>query len=72
MDVSPDFRDLLNEFNAAGVRCLVVGATAVSYHAEPRTKDRTCAPDSPAGGLSRSDSRRRAWSRSPPTAGNIS
>lgn len=36
MDVSPDFRDLLNEFNAAGVRCLVVGASAVSYHAEPR------------------------------------
>lgn len=35
-----DFRDLLNEFSVAEVRCLVIGGYAFSFHAMPRfTKD---------------------------------
>lgn len=35
-----DFKELLSAFNAHGVRYLIVGGYAVSYHAEPRaTKD---------------------------------
>jgi hypothetical protein len=34
--VNPDFRDVLRELCAAEARFLVVGAFAVSYHAEPR------------------------------------
>ena len=38
--INPDFRDLLLAFNAAEVRYLVVGAYAVTFHAQPRfTKD---------------------------------
>jgi hypothetical protein len=38
--INPDFRDLLHAFNAAEVRYLVVGAYAVTFHAQPRfTKD---------------------------------
>ncbi len=38
--INPDFRDLLLAFNAAKVRYLVVGAYAVTFHAQPRfTKD---------------------------------
>ena len=36
MAISPDYRDLLSAFNGAEVRYLVVGAHAVSFHAEPR------------------------------------
>ena len=40
MPIHRDFRDLLKEFNGAKVEYLVVGAYAVSFHAEPRyTKD---------------------------------
>ncbi|GIK17553.1 MAG: hypothetical protein BroJett003_25170 [Planctomycetota bacterium] len=40
MDISPDFRDLLNNLKSENVRFLVVGAYAVIYHTEPRyTKD---------------------------------
>lgn len=40
MDANRDFSELLSEFNAAGVRYLVVGAHALAYHVEPRfTKD---------------------------------
>ncbi len=36
----PDFRELLKSFNAHGVRYLIVGGYAVSFHAQPRaTKD---------------------------------
>jgi len=34
--VNQDFRDLLHELTVAEARFLVVGAYAVSYHAEPR------------------------------------
>jgi hypothetical protein len=35
-----DFKELLSAFNAEGVRYLIVGGYAVSFHAEPRaTKD---------------------------------
>jgi len=34
--VNPDFRDILHELCAAEARFLIVGAFAVSYHAEPR------------------------------------
>ena len=38
--INPDFEDLLLAFNAAEVRYLVVGAYAVTFHAQPRfTKD---------------------------------
>ena len=40
MPGNPDFKDLFNILNDAGVRYLVVGAHAVIYHAQPRyTKD---------------------------------
>lgn len=40
MKINSGFRDLLRSFNAAGVRCLVVGGYAVMVHTEPRyTKD---------------------------------
>lgn len=40
MAINPDFNDLLHAFNAAEVRYLVVGAYAVTFHAQPRfTKD---------------------------------
>ena len=40
MKISSDYKDLLNTFNAAGVRYLVVGGYAVMIHSEPRyTKD---------------------------------
>ena len=36
----PDFKELLLEFNAHGVKYLIVGGYAVSFHGEPRaTKD---------------------------------
>ena len=34
--MNPDFRDLLRALSDAGARFLVVGAYAVSFHAEPR------------------------------------
>ncbi len=34
--INPDFNDLLRAFNAAEVRYLVVGAYAVTFHAQPR------------------------------------
>lgn len=34
--MNPDFRDVLHELSAAEARFLIVGAFAVSYHAEPR------------------------------------
>lgn len=40
MKISSDYKDLLNIFNAAGVRYLIVGGYAVMIHTEPRyTKD---------------------------------
>jgi hypothetical protein len=40
MKINSDFRDLLQKFNAAGVRYLIVGGYAVMVHTEPRyTKD---------------------------------
>ena len=40
MKINSDFRDLLQSFNAAGVRYLIVGGYAVMVHTEPRyTKD---------------------------------
>lgn len=40
MKLDKDFQDLLSVFNAHGVRYLVVGGMAFSFHAEPRgTKD---------------------------------
>ena len=36
MDVNPDLIDLLNAFNNARARYLVVGAHAVAYYVEPR------------------------------------
>src|ERR1700744_2093298 len=36
----PDFKELLRSFHARGVKYLVVGGYAVSFHAQPRaTKD---------------------------------
>ncbi len=32
-----DFKDLLSAFNAHGVKYLVVGGYAVSFHSQPRT-----------------------------------
>jgi hypothetical protein len=32
MEAQPDFRDLLQEFNAAGVEYLIVGAHALAAH----------------------------------------
>jgi len=38
--INSDFKDLLRDFNAAGVRYLIVGGYAVMVHTEPRyTKD---------------------------------
>jgi hypothetical protein len=38
--VFPDFKELLSVFNAHGVKYLIVGGHAVSFHAQPRaTKD---------------------------------
>jgi hypothetical protein len=37
MKISPDFRDLLTAFADSGVRYLVVGGYAVSFHHRPRT-----------------------------------
>ena len=37
MQLNPHFSDLLSEFNAAGVRYLVVGAYVLSYYGRPRT-----------------------------------
>src|SRR5688500_16197190 len=38
--MTPDFKELLNIFNANGVRYLIVGAYAVMVYSEPRfTKD---------------------------------
>ncbi len=38
--LDPDFRELLSAFNGQGVRYLIVGGYAVSFHAQPRaTKD---------------------------------
>ena len=40
MSVNQDFKDLFKAFNAEGAKYLVVGAYAVTFHAEPRyTKD---------------------------------
>jgi hypothetical protein len=40
MKINSDFRDLLRNFNVAGVRYLIVGGYAVMVHTEPRyTKD---------------------------------
>jgi hypothetical protein len=40
MDLHPDFKDLLAEFARSGVKYVVVGGYAVSYHGRPRaTKD---------------------------------
>ena len=40
MKINSGFRDLLQSFNAAGVRYLIVGGYAVMVHTEPRyTKD---------------------------------
>ena len=40
MDLPPDFRDLLAEFERAGVSAVVVGGYAVAFHGRPRaTKD---------------------------------
>lgn len=40
MPVNPDYKDLLKEFNARGVKYLVIGAHALVYYTEPRfTKD---------------------------------
>jgi predicted nucleotidyltransferase len=40
MKINSDFRDLLRDLNAAGVRYLIVGGYAVMVHTEPRyTKD---------------------------------
>jgi hypothetical protein len=38
--MSPGFKELLSTFNAHGVRYLIVGGYAVTFHARPRaTKD---------------------------------
>ncbi len=38
--MTPDFEDLLSQFNAEGAKYLIVGAYAVGIHAQPRaTKD---------------------------------
>ncbi|GMV40644.1 MAG: hypothetical protein AMXMBFR64_23600 [Myxococcales bacterium] len=40
MEIHPDFRDLLTAFARHGVRYLLVGGYAVSFHSKPRfTKD---------------------------------
>lgn len=40
MDLSPDFKDLLEELGRAGVEYVVVGGYAVAFHGRPRaTKD---------------------------------
>lgn len=40
MDLHPDFRDLLAEFGACGVRFVLIGGYAVGHHSKPRaTKD---------------------------------
>ncbi len=40
MKINSDFREMLRELNAAGVRYLIVGGYAVMVHTEPRyTKD---------------------------------
>lgn len=40
MDLHPDFRDLLAEFDRAEVRFALIGGYAVAYHGRPRaTKD---------------------------------
>src|SRR5258708_4098547 len=40
MKINSDFKDLLHDLNAAGVRYLIVGGYAVMVHTEPRyTKD---------------------------------
>ena len=37
MDVQPDFKDLLELFNARGVNCIIVGGYALAFHGAPRT-----------------------------------
>ncbi|MFA5866029.1 MAG: nucleotidyltransferase [Phycisphaerae bacterium] len=40
MDVNPDYKDLLKELNARGVKYVVIGTHALIYYTEPRfTKD---------------------------------
>jgi hypothetical protein len=40
MKINSDFRDLLRDLDAAGVRHLIMGGYAVMIHTEPRyTKD---------------------------------
>lgn len=40
MEISSDFKELLQAFNAARVKYLIVGANAVGYHGHPRgTRD---------------------------------
>lgn len=34
--LNPDFRDMLCEFNAAGVEYLIIGGYAVAHHGYPR------------------------------------
>ena len=36
MEISSDFKELLQAFNAANVKYLIVGAHAVGYHGHPR------------------------------------
>lgn len=40
MEIDPDYKDLLKNFNDEGVEYLLVGGLAVGYHTQPRyTKD---------------------------------
>ncbi|BCM92202.1 hypothetical protein IAD21_04081 [Abditibacteriota bacterium] len=34
--MNSDFKDLLNQFNAAGIKYFIIGGYAVIFHAEPR------------------------------------
>jgi hypothetical protein len=35
MDVQPDFKELLELFNAHGVECIIVGGYALAFHGAP-------------------------------------
>ena len=40
MDLAPDFKELLAEFDRDGVEVVIVGGYAVAFHGRPRaTKD---------------------------------
>jgi hypothetical protein len=68
VQLPPDFQDLLQEFDDAEVKYLVVGGYAVSFHARPRfTKDLDIWLEDSAVNLSRAKTALRRFGAPEPT-----